>query len=54
LDFPLDIITAISDSKIDLSTREELLLIKDKVIKEKLAIMEKKYSCMQIRQIRKV
>ena len=56
LDFPLDIITAISNSKIDPSIIEELASIKDMELKEKLSndALEKKYSCIQIRQIRKV
>ena len=56
LDFPSDIITAISDSKIDPSIVEELASIKDETLKEKLSedVLENNYSCSQIRQIRKV
>jgi ParB family transcriptional regulator, chromosome partitioning protein len=56
LDSPLDIITAISDSKIDPSIVEELACIKDVELKKKLSndALENKYSCMQIRQIRKM
>lgn len=56
LDFPSDIITAISESQIDPSIIEELSSIKDDTLKEKLAndVLENKYSCMQIRQIRRV
>jgi len=56
LEFPSDIITAISNSNIDPSIIEELAAIKDETLKEKLSedAIENKYSCMQIRQIRKI
>ena len=56
LEFPSDIITAISNSNIDPSIIEELAAIKDETLKEKLSedALENKYSCMQIRQIRKI
>jgi ParB family transcriptional regulator, chromosome partitioning protein len=56
LDFPLDIINAISKSNIDPSIVEEIASIKDNTLKEKLStdVFENKYSCMQIREIRKV
>jgi ParB family transcriptional regulator, chromosome partitioning protein len=56
LDFPSDIITAISNSNVDPSKIEELSSIKNDTLKEKLAndILEKKISCTQIREIRKV
>jgi ParB family transcriptional regulator, chromosome partitioning protein len=56
LEFPSDIITAISNSKIDPSIIEELASIKDNTLKEKLSeeVLENNYSCMQIRQIRKI
>jgi ParB family chromosome partitioning protein len=55
LDFPLDILTAISDSQIGPSILEELASIKDSTFKQKLSndALEKKYSCQQIRQIKK-
>lgn len=49
LDFPSDIITAISDSKIDPSIIEELAAIQDKELKEKIAedtLENNNYSCM--------
>jgi ParB family chromosome partitioning protein len=56
LEFPSEIITAISNSKIDPSIIEELAAIKDETLKEKLSeeVLENNYSCMQIRQIRKI
>jgi ParB family chromosome partitioning protein len=56
LEFPSDIITAISNSNIDPSIVEELAAIKDDTLKEKLSedALENKYSCMQIRQIGKL
>ena len=56
LEFPSDIITAISDSNIDPSIVEEMASIKDNTLKEKLSedVLENKYSCMQVRQIRKI
>ncbi len=56
LEFPSDIITAISNIKIDPSVIEELAAIKDETLKEKLSeeVLENNYSCMQIRQIRKI
>jgi ParB family transcriptional regulator, chromosome partitioning protein len=56
LEFPSDIITAISNSKIDPSIVEELAAIKDETLKEKLAeeVLENNYSCMQVRQIKKI
>jgi ParB family transcriptional regulator, chromosome partitioning protein len=56
LDFPLDIINAISKSNVDPSIVEELSSIKDNSLKEKLSsdVLENKYSCMQIRQLKKV
>jgi ParB family transcriptional regulator, chromosome partitioning protein len=56
LDFPSDIITAISNSNIDPSIVEELASIKEETLKEKLTedALENKYSCMQIRQIKKI
>ena len=56
LEFPSDIITAISNSNIDPSIIEELASINDETLKEKLGedALENKYSCMQIRQIRKI
>jgi ParB family transcriptional regulator, chromosome partitioning protein len=56
LEFPSDIITAISNSKIDPSIIEELAAIKDDTLKEKIAedALENTYTCMQIRQIRKI
>ncbi|HEX7258528.1 MAG TPA: ParB/RepB/Spo0J family partition protein [Nitrososphaeraceae archaeon] len=55
LDFPLDIKTAISNENIDPSIIEEVASIKDETLKEKLSydVLEKKYSCVQIRQIKK-
>jgi ParB family transcriptional regulator, chromosome partitioning protein len=56
LEFPSDIVTAISNSDIDPSIIEELASIKDPSLKEKLAedALENKYTCMQIRQIKKI
>jgi ParB family chromosome partitioning protein len=56
LEFPSDIITAISNSNVDPSIIEELASIEDPSLKEKLAedALENKYTCMQIRQIRKI
>jgi ParB family transcriptional regulator, chromosome partitioning protein len=56
LDFPLDMINAISNSNVDPSIVEELSSIKDNTLKETLAndVLENKYSCMQIRQLKKV
>jgi len=53
LNCPLEIITAISGTQIEPSIAEELSSIKDIVLKKKLAnhVLEKKYSCKQIRQI---
>lgn len=56
LEFPSDIVAAVSNSRIDPSIIEELASIKDETLKEKLSveILEQKYSCMQIRQIKKI
>jgi ParB family chromosome partitioning protein len=53
LNCPLEIITAISGTQIEPSIAEELSSIKDIVLKTKLSnhVLEKKYSCKQIRQI---
>jgi ParB family chromosome partitioning protein len=57
LEFPSDIITAISKSNIDPSVVEELAAIKDDTLKEKISeevLENNNYSCMQIRQIKKI